>query len=371
MALHRQLQALKGQIEQQLQWGNSTTWSSYDFEKLSELVHQKTGVSLSVSTLKGIFGKVTYTGGPSTTTLNTLAQFLDVADWRAFTLGQSEGVTNNQITVGMTPQPVVARPTRSQGYVLLALAGSSVVCLLVLFWLTSRNMPLSNKPEDFSFHSNTMNRKGLPNSIVFTFDASKAQAQDSVFICQDWDARRKVLVDKKDRHHSAIYYYPGYFRAKLMIGSRVVKEHDVQINTKGWLGLVEADWGVEPLYFSPADIQRPGSVGVTKTLLDRYHLPLLPSPPTVLLYNQPPIRGIMSNNFTFETEVRSEYSQGASACQRIQILLQAKNDLLIVPIVQQGCVGDIFLYAYGQYMPGSRADLSGFGGQLTKWTSLR
>ena len=75
-AIHHPISKLKTQIESQLQWGESSVWNNYDFEKLSEQITEKTSVSLSVSTLKRIFGKVSYKSEPSMTTLNALAQFL-------------------------------------------------------------------------------------------------------------------------------------------------------------------------------------------------------------------------------------------------------------------------------------------------------
>jgi hypothetical protein len=75
---------LKGLVEDQLGWGQTEQWRSYDFEKLSGKIHEKTGVVLSISTLKRIFGKVSYESSPSVTTLNTLSQFVDFEDWRAF-----------------------------------------------------------------------------------------------------------------------------------------------------------------------------------------------------------------------------------------------------------------------------------------------
>ena len=71
-------------IEQKLNWGESSNWSSYDFGKLSDIIQDKTGVMLSVTTLKRLWGKLKYDNLPSITTLNTLARFLDFKDWREF-----------------------------------------------------------------------------------------------------------------------------------------------------------------------------------------------------------------------------------------------------------------------------------------------
>ncbi len=71
-------------IERQLDWGDSATWQSKDFEILNQLILEKTKVSLSASTLRRIWGRVEYNHLPSGTTLDTLAQFAGFENSRAF-----------------------------------------------------------------------------------------------------------------------------------------------------------------------------------------------------------------------------------------------------------------------------------------------
>lgn len=189
------LAKLKAQLETHLGWGPSESWSNYDVERLSECILQQTGVSLSVSTLKRIFGKVDYKSAPSLTTLNTLAHFLSYTDWRDFQLRTAE-MTAPTVTPVEQPVhlPLIKKSRRIIHWLRLALPGIFLVGLgsFLLF----RKTPYT--PNEFRFTSNTILTQGLPNSVVFSFDASKAHDNDSVFICQSWDTRRKVLVDKND-----------------------------------------------------------------------------------------------------------------------------------------------------------------------------
>ena len=361
-------------MEAHLQWGESSVWNNYDFEKLSEQIVEKTGVSLSVSTLKRIFGKVSYKSEPSMTTLNALAQFLDYEDWRDFLVKNSENTETTPPTIITTPPvslPPLPIPRTSfwnrQRWTLIALV---VVSLSIFSFYFLSSKPKYN-PNDFSFASKKMLTEGLPNSVVFDFDASNANPQDSVFISQSWDVRRKVLVNKNNKHHSSIYYYPGYFRAKLMIGKEIIKEHDIQIKTDGWLGVVEADWGIEPLYLKPSDILKTSVVEIDKPVLDKYNVPLYPTPPKIRLFNQKDLKGIMTDNFSFETELKTSPSESSNACHNVTVLLHAKNDIMIVNLTNKGCVGDISLAAFGYYVESKTADLSGFGCTPSDWTKLK
>ena len=48
------------EIEAKLGWGDSNNWSNADFEELSLLIQAETGIKLSVTTLKRVWGKVKY-----------------------------------------------------------------------------------------------------------------------------------------------------------------------------------------------------------------------------------------------------------------------------------------------------------------------
>jgi len=78
------LVTLKSQIEEVLGWGTSKGWTNADMEKLSELIFTKTGVSLSISTFKRLFGKVRYNSIPTLSTLNALVQFIGFDSWRTY-----------------------------------------------------------------------------------------------------------------------------------------------------------------------------------------------------------------------------------------------------------------------------------------------
>ncbi|MBB1646642.1 hypothetical protein [Sphingobacterium sp. UME9] len=365
-------QHLKNSIENKLEWGETSNWSTADFEKLSEKIQEKTGVILSISTLKRIFGRIDYQSKPALTTLNTLAQYLGYEDWRAFRNAYvQKEISQNQVFSKSTFEPQVSVQKKYGSVFIIGI--SSVIVLVVVLLFGNRFVQKKKHFDGSAFHfsSKTMLTQGLPNSVVFDYDASAASEDDSVFIAQSWDTSRKTQVDRNDKHHSAIYYYPGYFRAKLIIGDKIVREHDIQIKTDGWLGLVEAAWGKEPLYFKKTEITLPHEIAVTQELLKSYKVDLLPEAPPVRFYNQKNMTGVMTNNFSFETDIKTGIVNSGNICQRVEVLLQSKNDIFIIPLVNTACIGDIALTAGGFYTDSKQDDLSGFGCDLSEWTKLK
>ena len=364
---YRLVEKLKAEIEKQLNWGHSSSWGNYDFEKLSEQMADKTSVLLSVTTLKRIFGKANYQSEPSMTTLNALAKFAGHADFREFV---AQSVEKSSLVEN--PQAkrfrMAIRPKALVGIVLSLLILASL--LILGFVLFKKDHPYN--PADFSFSSRTILTAGVPNSVIFDFDASKASDHDSVYISQSWDLRRKILVNKNDKHYSTIYYYPGYYRAKLMVGDKVIKEHDLQIKTDGWLGVAAKDWNIEPIYFKKTEIESNGEISVSATLLKKYKLYESPHPPAVYFFNEKDVQGIYSDNFVLETTLKGDLTDSSNACRYAEVSLVAKNDAMIVPLISPGCVGsDIFFMAFGYEARSRYENLSGFGCNLGNWTRLK
>lgn len=319
-----------------------------------------------MSTLKRFFGKVKYDSQPSLTTLNTLSAFIGFQDWRAFEASSEE---IGELKQGESLQmPERSLTVNFKSYLIV---GGLALLIAVAFFIQKLNSKTEYDPKDFRFSSKTVLAKGLPNSVIFDYDASKAEATDTVYISQSWDVSKKFRVDKNDRHHSSIYFYPGYFQAKLMVGDQVMKQHDIHITTDGWLGLVSNPENEKPLYFTKSETASGNGIEVTESLMKKYELDLFPDLPGIQFFNFKDISGFSTTNFEFETEVKSNFSAGKGACQKVNIVLHAKNGFLLIPLSKPECVGDLFLAAFGAEAASQTEDLSGFGCNLREWVKVR
>lgn len=398
-------------VERRFDRGPGSEWSSYDFEKLSDAIQEATGVVLSITTLKRLWGKLSYTNTPAVTTLNTLARYAGYEDWGTFrrklpvdntapvtqvaaaghaaaqTSHFGTNATSEIAIAGQPANPVDTDATlpasapqgipearrekthRSRRWPYWALGLLSLAIILYVTLLSNgRSKQASADPGAYQFSSNKTVTAGVPNSVIFKYDASAA-GDDSVFISQSWDISRKFAVPKDRREYSSIYYLPGYFRAKLIVGKQVVKEHDLMIASRGWLAAVEQD--KVPVYFRQQEFLKGHTVEVDAATMQAYNISLQPAIPTLQIYNVQDMGGLRTDNFSFETSVKSNFNQGSAACQRVQILILCKDDVFFIPLCAKGCVGDLSLYAGGKAMQSKNTDLSEFGRDMSRWVQLK
>ncbi|UPK72697.1 hypothetical protein [Chitinophaga filiformis] len=520
-------------VERRFDRGPNSEWSSYDFEKLSDAIQEATGVVLSITTLKRLWGKLSYTNTPAVTTLNTLARYAGYEDWGTFrrklpaeratpvtrvaAAGQATDPTdqfaanaidataaikqpadptdyfarNNTSATTANRQPAdstddvarnttgattanrqpadstddVARNTtgatttagklpsltdqfantsngiatasqlsgpadnpamntidgdaaREQSAAGLQSAGApassangnmsaaenpghsvsasapqnntearrgkthpsgrwpywalGLLSLAIILYVTllsnGRSKQASTDPGAYQFSSNKTVTTGVPNSVIFKYDASAA-GDDSVFISQSWDVSRKFAVPKDRTEYSSIYYLPGYFRAKLIAGKQIVKEHDLMISSDGWLAAVEQE--KVPVYFRQQEFLKGHTVEVDAATMQAYNISLQPAIPMLRFYYVKDMGSLRTDNFSFETSVKSNFNQGSAACQRVQILILCKNDVFFIPLCTKGCVGDLLLVAGGKAMQSKNTDLSKFGRDMSRWVQLK
>jgi hypothetical protein len=363
-------------IEQKLRWGHPDQWSTQDFEQLAEEIARQTGVTLSLTTLKRIWGRVRYQSAPTATTLNALATFIGYASWREFQASVESIPAESAPAPVQSPRPqTLPEATAGQSAVpqsgnrqWLIGIGLTVALLSGLLWFRHQASRHPTSPAAFSFSSQPVTR-GIPNSVVFRYDASRASAADSVFIQQSWDPARRQRVPNNGNAHTSVYYYPGYYRAKLVVNQQVVREHDVIIPSEGWVTTIPQE--PVPVYFSPAEVIRGGALHLPASLIRQRNISLQPSPPMVGYQYVGTGTGLMSDNFVYQTRVRASVEQGAGVCQNVRILINCRNDMFLLHLSAKGCVGQLGLMLADQSIMSQTSDLSAFGRDLNEWVQVR
>lgn len=356
---NEQLNACLKLIEAKLNWGPCDKWATKDFQTLGDKIFQETNVALSVATLKRVWGIVTYQNRPTITTLDTLARFIGFANWRAF---------QQSLPIAHPGKKSIALPIKrsyKRAGLVIILASLAILLGWVQFKNSVPSLPTLKKQE-FKFNSKKMVTEGVPNSVIFDFDASAADVHDSIFIQQSWDKRLRKQVARTEKNHSSIYYHPGFFRAKLVVRDSIMGGHDIFIRTNGWLPLVENGQEI-PVYFSEKDaIRKNGQMYLSEEQIKTRNINMQPRVPWVNYYFMNDMPGADFRNFIFETRLKNTYKEGAGICQNTLIEIRFAGGAFVIPLSVKGCVSDL------QFMDadGPVRDVSKLGVDFSDWVTV-
>ncbi|MEO9964960.1 MAG: hypothetical protein ABJF11_04180 [Reichenbachiella sp.] len=349
------LEYCKIEIESVLNWGPSAQWENQEFEELSHAIFKKTGVNLSHTTLKRVWGKVKYDNRPSISTLDALVNFLDYSSWSAFKRAKEnvKSATSKSI--------ISSDMVRSRRFAL-----SLVLVILVSFgsWyiITSNITTSPQLGENLKFEAK-YSSFGLPNTVIFSFDASGLSAEECV-IQQSWDRTKRIPVTTDQKKATSVYYYPGYFRSKFVADEIVLKEADVYIETQGWQATINTE--PLPVYLSDKDLIKTNHLRLSENGLK--HLGRHYKPVSFHYYKRE--ENILGSDFEFETAIRYAMANRVSACKYAKVVLHFSEGVFLIPLVIPGCVGEANLIVMDNFISGKSNDLSAFGVSLQDWQKI-
>ena len=343
-------------IEDKLNWGPAAEWHNDVFLELSDLIQQQTQVLLSPTTLKRLWGKVNYPNAPSITTLNTMAQFAGYVNWREFKSSRNNKPPKSS--------GIGKKINENLGVIMLSASIMTVVFISLFSLKSSTSKPVSDLSK-VEFDSRAISL-GLPNSVVFDFNLEGIRA-DSIRIQQYWDVTKTISLRPDQKQATGQYYYPGYFRAKLIADDQLIKEHDLFIKSGGWIATV--DYDPIPKYINEQLINN-GRLTMPASVIDllKNH-----EQPTITAFHyvddfKVPVSG---DNFILKTAIRNTYRDKWAVCQRVSLYVLGTKSAMIIPLSIPGCVSEIGMMLSDVYLNGKENDLSGLGIDLSYQRAIK
>lgn len=342
------LQRLRRNIERKLEWGNVSSWHSSMFDELSEKVFESTQVMLSVPTLKRFFGVVNHDGAPSITTLDALSKFVGKENWRGFKLDESVFKINKE------------RKPRKSVYVSIGF----ILALVTIGLIGNKRPEVIIDSSEFTFSSKVLSKE-YPNSVVFDFSVPKSLRVDSLKIQQFWDPTRTIDVLKSQTQATGIYYFPGYFKAKLLADGQVATAHDLFLKSNGWLGLLEYD--PVPKYFDP--LLTESGIAFPQALADE--VKSLERPITSSFHFIDDLGDVSGDNFSFSTTIQNTFDDRWAVCQSVRIYFIGTDGAMIIPFSKIGCSSDNNLMLNDVYLRGKEHDLSALSADFSEPVNIK
>ena len=345
----KEIKRLRKELIKTLEWGLPEQWHSSMFTELSQKIFEAAQLRLSTATLKRFFGVVNHQGAPSITTLDALSRFLGFENWRSFKQSR------NRRLLGFGK----AIPYQSI-YVIFGF-----VLALVMISLIANRLPTEPVlPPGITFSSRPLTNT-YPNSVVFDFNLQNIQT-DSLHIQQYWDPTKTIAINKDQKQATGIYYFPGYFQAKLVIDGKTVREHPLFLRSNGWLGTIEYE--PVPKYFTPE------SDAATVLSYPSRLAPEIASSasPLITAYHYINDLGEVSgDDFQLEASIKNTFDEKWAVCQASWIYLIGTDGAMIIPFSKMGCSAKNNLMLNDLYLNGKEHDLSAFATTLEDFTTLR
>ncbi len=348
------LQNIKSKIERDLEWGSSQKWTGSDFEKLSELILDKTGQSISVSTLKRLWGRTSQQVYPTTTTLNILANFTGAESWRKYDMDAKENDNAFSSKAVEDSKSLFRNVYLTLGIMILTIGG-------LLIWMSFRNSNASLivKGEEIKFNLSKVT-SGIPNTVVFTYSIG-SNSFDSLELQQSWDQTRRSRIDASDSIITSTYMSPGYFNAKLVGNGQILKTQNVYIPSDGPQAMITTEargrqmldknnWliGSDGFRFSEAFHKK-----YTSEKIEQFGI--------VNLLEKPIISG---ENFSAKVAFEIPHQNNEDPCHGISILITGSQDVYMINFGVLGCSGKFGAYLGGERISGKNHDLSNLGFKL-------
>lgn len=347
------------QIEEKFAFGNGSGYTQRDLEALSRHIEERTGIILSLSTLKRLW-KDDFKQRPQPATLNALAAVLDYRDWQDFRQ--------------QNPLPAQAEASPARKIVPKKKTGKIIVFALLLiaasFWMrrVSHQPAAGVKVEGpVSFTAQKTVMTGTPATVIFRYDLTPVTA-DSFFIQQSWNPAHRVQIAPGSTTYSSIYYESGYHRARLIANDTVLAMQPIHILSDGWEPRLYYNYrDREPVHFKKERFTGGGRLHINRQLLARKNVDL--SRPFETRITNSRVYGLSSDNFDLVSRIKTDSLTG-SPCPFMQVNIVTEKHFFWVNLQHPGCERNAG-YKMGEVIrSGENNDLSRLGVDVYQWQEV-
>jgi hypothetical protein len=351
-------------IEEKLHFAKEgDTLRQRDLEYLADNIEEKSGIKLSLSTLKRLWKK-NYDRTPHPSTLQALVSVLGYKDWQEFKLQETS------VTVASFAAEKKKHNWLFSWWVVLPI----VVAVPVLVWLIAFRSGVSGAKKPvikgpITFIGNKTVAQGVPSTIIFNYDVSNVEA-DSFFFQQSWNPLEKVKLDPQRHYYSNIYYYPGFHKAKLIANDSILKRFRVHVTTDGWMPLVRySSLENTPVYLKRDSYKSNGALHITQHDLISSNVNV-DKDFVLSYYNVREFENTYSDNFLLDTRITCD-SINTIPCPGFELVVICEAHIFFVRIMGKGCERNIGIKMGEVYHDGINSNLSAFGRNLYSWQHLQ
>lgn len=345
-----------------------------DYELLSQAIEDRTGILISVSTIKrllhGEFSRL-----PQIATLNAISTYLGFKNWQEYKINLQSNIQKDALEMverGSTESVPVhsasgspRSPQSSYKWFKIVLPVFGLLLILSFIKYTSR--PIFNA-DKASFSAVKTTAHDIPNTVVFNYDIDSVEA-DSFFIQQSWDKNRRVRIGKGTHTLTDIYYEPGYHIAKLIANDSIIRTVEIQIPTDRWFFYAyDIKPGNVQQYIKTDTLVRNGYLGFNNTDLKRNQINTTAHP----IYFQtffPSIVDVSSDSFVYKVKVRMKPVE-PEQCPYILCEIFGQRGSIYFKTNPKGCASEASVHLGTEHIQGKLTDLTTLCTNVFQWTDF-
>lgn len=338
-------------IEQKIIPGHNHTLTKREFELIIETIFEKTGVLISLSTIRRIWNG-DFKTVPHRSTLDSLADIAGYSSWQVFT--------------NENPISEIKRQTNHLKKIIISLL---VLLFIVAFGVLTYHFGV-NKPEvyeNIEFSYLQKNDTMVPSVVVFNYDVTNIDA-DSFFIVEsskDYETRK--LLNKKGQMTSS-YHYPGNYEAFLIAEDLIIAKLNVKIRSKKWVGLINYEniTTKVPYYIRENEMNNNNKLIIDAERLNKNGISITEDICLTFSKTVDSIYLSKHDSFIFEAEVCIIKTEPARSCPEIISIIFFDDNICYVPLVQYGGEGNLQVKFGNTIKTSNDSDLTGLGCDIFK-----
>lgn len=341
-------------IEEQLGWGKKEDWTNYHFTRLSELFAKKTGITLSVSSVRRIFGMdKTETFNPQIETKNALARYLGYDNWAE--LKEKNPLKRNLFISNSTGNK---KKLRNIAMAMVVLS----VSYFIMYTMISKRHPSI-------YYFDGRNLEGTaPHTIAIHYDISKMKGNDYyIDFGEYFHHPQRIPLPKNEHIITHTFYSSYYYLVKLLKNKEVLATQRVFVKSQGWDYGVFIDKqyytlppnllsGKNSLYLSAEEIAESGVDTNTKYYTEFKNITDFK---------------VSGDSCTFIASVKLNKNARARGCQDANIWLLGQHSDVCLKLTTQGCSSLVSFSVGNQIKSGKHEDLAKLADNLYAWNQVK
>lgn len=341
--------------ENQFEHGKIETWTHRDFIDLNQQILHDTGINISPSTLKRIFGKVAVDEDyiPQQATIDALKKY-----------GRYTEPGREQMVPQPSPQswPESRNKGTQKKIIIPMLAVAALLLSLLAWWLLH--------PTKLEGNIRVTHKEGKLPATSF-FELRLPGTDDSLFI-NFGDKSPMVYVKPGDKNTAHIYYFPGVFTVSLHTRKAVIATTTAYIESDSWIGFACHRQDDIPVHFYAFPAIKTGNDSLFQVSNGQlFKLGLDTTGPilTRLSYYSPIAQ--TADNFIFESTFKNTLPDKGIYCRSTQFQISGINNMIRFKLVSPGCSQRMLNVLSEQTFKGTTENLSQFVFDLSQWNTVK